>query len=679
MLNHQEHANLIWQIADLLRGPYRPPQYERVMLPMTVLRRFDCVLAVTKAKVLAEHERRKGGKLSDDALDRVLDNAAGQRFHNHSPLTFEKLKGDPDNIDKHLVSYIKGFSKNVRTIFEFFEFETEIEKMREANILYLVVSKFCDVNLHPDHVPNEAMGLIFENLIRRFNELANETAGDHFTPREVIRLMVNILFINDDKLLATPGTVRKLLDPACGTGGMLAEAQSYLREHHSAAQLYVYGQDYNKRAFATAASDMLMKQVDHNGGGDNIRFGDSFTDDQFSEDKFDYLLTNPPFGVDWKKQQKEIQREYEKSGYGGRFGAGLPRINDGALLFLQHMIDKFEPVLPDQLKHGSRLAIVFSGSPLFSGGAGSGESNIRKWIIENDWLEAIIALPEYMFYNTGIGTYVWIVTNRKEKRRKGKIQLLDARESYIPMRRSLGDKRRKIGEGLDGEPDQINAIVKQYGSFVKSDTSKIFDNADFGYTRVTIERPLRLRYDLTNTQLTLFLADKEVDKLDDERGVELAEVLGGLSTYAPFLDDAKFLSALVRRLSFRMTKGLLKSLRTILGVTDGTAERVRDLKPDDLPFTDYEALTNWDILPDTALRDFENIPLKEDIYEYFRREVLPHVPDAWMDRTKDKVGYEINFNRHFYRYTPPRSLEDIDADLKHAEEEVLRMLKEVTV
>ena len=312
MTNHHEHANLIWQIADLLRGPYRPPQYERVMLPMTVLRRFDCVLAATKAKVLAEHERRKGGKLNDDALDKVLNNAAGQRFHNHSPLTFEKLKGDPDNIDKHLVSYIKGFSKNVRTIFEFFEFETEIEKMREANILYLVVSKFCDVDLHPDKVPNEAMGLIFENLIRRFNELANETAGDHFTPREVIRLMVNILFINDDELLATPGTVRKLLDPAGGTGGMLAEAQNYLREHHSAAQLYVYGQDYNKRAYATAASDMLMKQVDHNGGGDNIRFGDTFTDDQFPEDKFDYLLTNPPFGVDWKKQQKEIQREYEK-------------------------------------------------------------------------------------------------------------------------------------------------------------------------------------------------------------------------------------------------------------------------------------------------------------------------------------------------------------------------------
>ena len=369
MPDHNYFSNLIWQIADLLRGPYRPPQYERVMLPMTVLRRFDCVLAPTKDRVLKEYERRKGGKLNDEALDKFLNKAADQRFHNHSPLDFEKLKGDPDHIEKHLVSYIKGFSANVRTIFDFFEFENEIERMREANILYLVVSKFCDVDLHPKAVPNDQMGLIFENLIRRFNELANETAGDHFTPREVIRLMVNLLFINDDKLLSTPGTVRKLLDPACGTGGMLAESQNYLREHHDEARLYVYGQDYNKRAFATAASDMLMKQVDHNGSGDNVRFGDSFTDDQFAGETFDYFLTNPPFGVDWKKQQKEILVEHDKLGFDGRFGAGLPRVNDGSLLFLQHMVSKFEPVRPAEHKHGSRLATVFSGSPLFTGGA----------------------------------------------------------------------------------------------------------------------------------------------------------------------------------------------------------------------------------------------------------------------------------------------------------------------
>src|SRR5438876_10652728 len=514
MANHHELANFIWQIADLLRGPYRPPQYERVMLPMTVLRRFDCVLLPTKEMVLREHEKRKGGKLNDDALDKILNRAAGQRFHNHSKLTFEKLKGDPDNIEKHLVSYIKGFSANVRTIFDFFEFENEIEKMQEANILYLVVSKFCDADLHPDNLSNIEMGLIFENLIRRFNELANETAGDHFTPREVIRLMVNLLFINDDKLLATPGTVRKLLNPACGTGGMLAESQNYLREHHPDAKLFVYGQDYNKRAFATAASDMLIKQVDHNGTGDNIRFGDTFTDDQFPGEHFDYLLANPPFGVDWKRQQKEIEAEHDKFGFGGRFGAGLPRVNDGALLFLQHMISKFEPVQIEHQKHGSRLAIVFNGSPLFTGGAGSGESDIRKWIIENDWLEAIVALPEQMFYNTGIGTYVWIVTNRKDKRRKGKIQLVDAREIYLPMRRSLGNKRRKIGEGKDGEPDQIADVVRLFGKFLEGEQSKIFDNEDFGYTRVTVERPLRLRYQMDTERKARFL-DACPELLDD--------------------------------------------------------------------------------------------------------------------------------------------------------------------
>jgi type I restriction enzyme M protein len=662
MSNQQDHANLIWQIADLLRGPYRPPQYERVMLPMTVLRRFDCVLAPTKAKVLAEHEKRKGGKLSDDALDRVLNKAAGQRFHNHSPLSFEKLKGDPDNIEKHLVSYIKGFSANIRTIFDFFEFETEIEKMREANILYLVVSKFCDVDLHPDAVPNEEMGLIFENLIRRFNELANETAGDHFTPREVIRLMVHILFIHDDKLLATPGTVRKLLDPACGTGGMLAEAQSYLRDHHSAAKLYAYGQDYNKRAFATAASDMLIKQVDHNGSGDNVRLGDSFTEDRFQGETFDYLLSNPPFGVDWKKQQKDIELEHDKRGFGGRFGAGLPRVNDGSLLFIQHMISKFESVLPAQQKYGSRLAIVFSGSPLFSGGAGSGESDIRKWIIENDWLEAIIALPELMFYNTGIGTYIWIVTNRKEKRRKGKIQLVDTRECYIPMRRSLGDKRRKIGEGKDGEPDQIGDIVKLYGRFTGSDTSKICDNADFGYTRVTVERPLRLRYQMTVEDKARFL-DACPHLLDDVQ--EIDNTLGR----EPRRDWNAVWSRIdemihARRSRWKSTEQ--KLFRSVFTQKDHEAKAVLKGGKDD----GYE--------PDPDQRDLENIPLKEDIDEYFCREVLPHVPDAWMDRTKDKVAYELNFNRHFYRYTPPRTLQEIDADLKNAEEEIVRLLREVT-
>ena len=659
--DHNYFANLIWQIADLLRGPYRPPQYERVMLPLTVLRRFDSVLAPTKAKVLAELERSKGGKLEGDALDTKLNKAAGQRFHNHSPLDFEKLKGDPDNIDKHLVSYIKGFSTNVQRIFEYFEFEGEIEKMREANILYLVISKFAEVDLHPSNVPNEQMGLIFENLIRRFNELANETAGDHFTPREVIRLMVNLLFMHDDKLLATAGTVRKLLDPACGTGGMLAEAQRYLRDHHAEAKLYVYGQDYNKRAFATAASDMLMKEVSHNGGGNNVRYGDTFIEDQFQAEAFDYFLSNPPFGVDWKKQQKEIQKEHEKRGFDGRFGAGLPRVNDGALLFLQHMWSKREDVKPSEHKQGSRLAIVFSGSPMFTGGAGSGESEIRKWLIENDWLEAIVAMPESMFYNTGIGTYVWIVTNRKEKRRKGKIQLLDARDIWTAggsedSKRSLGDKRRHMTDA------QIQEVVRLYGGFAEGARSKIFDNADFGYTRVTFERPLRLRYQMTTDDKARFL-DACPHLLDDVQAID--KDLGR----EPFLDWSacwERIETVLKKRGSRWKANEQKLFRSVF--TQKTSEAVP--VPKGGRDAGFEA--------DADLRDFENIPLKEDVDAYFSREMLPHVSDAWLDRTKDKVGYEINFNRHFFVFTPPRPLDRIDADLQRAEDEIVRLLGEVT-
>lgn len=670
MPNHQDLANVIWQIADLLRGPYRPPQYERVMLPMTVLRRFDCVLAGTKDKVLAaydKHKAKSGSKITGDALDRILDKAAGQRFHNHSPLDFAKLKGDPDHIDKHLVSYINGFSANVRRIFDYFEFGNEIERMREANILYLVVSKFADIPLHPSVVPNAQMGLAFENLIRRFNELANETAGDHFTPREVIRLMISMLFISDDKLL-TGDAVRTMLDPACGTGGMLAEAQNYLTQHNLNAKLYTYGQDYNKRAFATAASDMLIKEVAHNGAGENIKFGDSFTDDQFQGKRFDYLIANPPFGVDWKKQQKEIVREHESKGFDGRFGAGLPRVNDGALLFLQHMISKFEPYKPSEDHHGSRLAIVFSGSPLFTGGAGSGESEIRKWIIENDWLEAVIALPEQMFYNTGIGTYLWIVTNRKEKRRKGKIHLFDAREIYIPMRRSLGDKRRKIGEGPDAEegpePDQIGEIVKAYGQFAASDRSKIFENKEFGYTRVTVERPLRLRYQMTSDAKSRFL-DAVPHLLDDVQAIDTSLGPNPLDDWNEVDERVR---AVLKERDSRWKQTEHKLFRDVFTVREPSAEPVLAAKPS--RHSQYE--------PDANLRDYENVPLTESIEEFFEREVRPYVPDAWMDREKDVVGYEINFNRHFYAYTSPRPLAEIDADLRKAEDDILRLLKEVT-
>lgn len=666
MASHSDLANLIWQIADLLRGPYRPPQYERVMLPLVVLRRFDCVLAATKSKVLTEFERRKGGKLEDDALDRILNKASGHRFHNRSPLDFQKLRGDPDNIHSHLTSYINGFSANVRRIFDYFEFGNEVERMREANILYLVINEFSNVDLHPKSVPNEQMGLVFENLIRRFNELANETAGDHFTPREVIHLMVDLLFMEDNDLLRQPGTVRTLLDPACGTGGMLAEAQSYMRRHNAAAKLYVYGQDYNKRAFATAASDMLIKQVDHNGGGENVQFGDTFTEDRFEGKHFDYFIANPPFGVDWKKQQKEIQRESEKLGFKGRFGAGLPRVNDGSLLFLQHMISKFEDVDPKAQKNGSRAAIVFSGSPLFTGGAGGGESEIRKWIIENDWLEALVALPEQMFYNTGIGTYIWVVANRKSTKRQGKIQLIDARDTWIPIRRSQGDKRRKIGEGkaLDGEdradePDQIAEIVRLYGQFDASDRTKLFDNADFGYTRITVERPLKLRYQMTVEDKARFL-DAASHLLDDIQAIDKTL---GREQHLDWNIVWTSIAKLLKKRGSRWKTNEEKLFRTVFTVKDPRAEAVKK---------------NSGLEADADLRDFENVPLKESIDAYFKREVLPHVPDAWMDRSKDKVGYEINFNRHFYKFTPPRKLAEIDADLRRVEDDILRLLREVT-
>lgn len=652
MANHNDHINLIWQIADLLRGPYRPPQYERVMLPMTVLRRFDCVLAPTKEAVLKEYQQLDSKYHGQDGvIDSRLNKISKQQFHNHSPLTFERLRGAPDSIANDLVSYINGFSKNVRRIFEYFEFEKEIERMSEANILYLVVSRFSTVDLHPNTVSNTDMGKIFEHLIRKFNELANETAGDHFTPREVIRLMVNLLFINDDKLLTERGTVRTMFDPACGTGGMLAEAQAYLRDHNLEARLFTYGQDYNKRAFATAASDMLIKEVAHNGGGDNVQYGDSLIDDQFSDKKFDYLLSNPPFGVDWKKQQGEITREHQKMGFAGRFGAGLPRVNDGALLFLQHMISKFEPVDEANRKYGSRLAIVFSGSPLFTGGAGSGESNIRRWIIENDWLEAVVALPEQMFYNTGIGTYIWIVTNRKEKRRKGKIQLLDARDFFVPMRRSLGDKRREISEA------QIADIVRLYGRFEETKNAKIFNNTDFGYTRVTVERPLRLRYQMTLEDKSRFL-DACPHLLDDIQAIDKAL---GREPYTDWNETEQRIRKILR-LKWKATEH--KLFRDVFTQRDPEAVPVLKSK------NSYEA--------DSELRDFENIPLSEDTEIYFRREVLPHVPDAWMDRSKDKVGYEINFNRYFYTFLPPRNLELIDKELKEVEEEILKLLKEVT-
>ena len=660
MTTHQQHIKFIWNIADLLRGPYRPPQYERVMLPMTVLRRFDSVLESTKLEVHDEYEKLKtkyDNDIPQSVLESKLSKITGQKFYNTSLFTFEKLKGAPDSIAQDLISYINSFSPNVRQIFEFFDFEKEVFAMNDANILYLIVSEFSNVNLHPNSVSNRDMGLIFENLIRRFNELANETAGDHFTPREIIKLMVNFLFIDDDDFLQGKSVIREILDPACGTGGMLSEAKNHIKALNEDAILVSYGQDYNKRAFATAAADLLIKNDPSTRivQGDSIKYGDTLIDDQFPDNKFDYLIANPPFGVDWKKQKTEIERDKT-----GRFKAGLPRVNDGALLFLQHMISKFEPFEPIKKKHGSRLAIVFSGSPMFSGGAGTGESDIRKWIIENDWLEAIIALPEQMFYNTGIGTYIWVLTNRKHDVRKGKVQLFDSRDFYIPMRKSQGSKRRKIGEGEidDGiinmiEPNQIEEIVKEYAQFRNTAHSKLFDNNDFGFTRVTVERPLRLTYQMSLERKSAFL-DACPHLLEDVQLIDINLGRQPLNDWNKVIRDVKKMS------QQKWSSRDIGLFRTVFTDKDCNAEKVLKGK------AQFEA--------DADLRDFENIPLKINIDAYFKTEVLPFVSDAWMDRSKDKVGYEINFNRHFFKNSEHRSLTLINKELNEIEKEILDLL-----
>jgi type I restriction enzyme M protein len=465
--------------------------------------------------------------------------------------------------------------------------------------------------------------------------------------------------MHDDELLTKPGTVRKMLDPTCGTGGMLSEARKYLRQHNLGAKLYVYGQDFNPRSYAVAASDLLLRTGPEDTETSTIKFGDTLIDDQFPDERFDYFLANPPFGVDWKRQQKEVVREYEKQGFAGRFGAGTPRVNDGALLFLQHMVSKFKPVDSAKNLDGSRLAIVFNGSPLFTGGAGSGESEIRKWIIENDWLEAIVAMPEQMFYNTGIGTYIWVVTNRKEERRRGKIQLIDGRDRWQSLRRSLGDKRREFSDA------HITEIVRDYGDMRRdSDTSKVLDNAAFGYRRLTIERPLRLAFQITLERKERFL-DACPDLLDDLRAIDKAFARDVSLDWNAIW---KQVQSILKYRNSKWRSPQAKAFREAFTEIDPKAKAVVAKKSGGK--IEYE--------PDPKLRDFENVPLKEDVQVYFEREVCPHVTDAWIDHEKTKVGYEINFNRHFYRFTAPRPLGAIDADLKCAEEEIIRLLREVT-
>jgi type I restriction enzyme M protein len=677
--NFGEKVSFIWSVADLLRGPYRPNQYKDVMLPLTVLRRLDCVLEPSKEKLLKQREKLQGGKIKN--IEPILCRVTGVPFYNTSRYTFEKLKGDPNNIAANLTNYIKGFSTRAREIIERFGFEEHIARLDKADRLYLIVSRFCQIDLHPDRVSNLEMGYIFEELIRRFNEASNEEAGDHFTPREVIRLMVNLLFMPDSDVLTTKGVVRTLYDPACGTGGMLSVAEDYVRELNPDAQLEVFGQDYNAQANAICGSDMMIKgqNIDH------IAFGDSFTDDRFPHHKFDYMLANPPFGVEWKPEENAVRREHEEQGFGGRFGAGLPRINDGSLLFLQHMISKMKAPADG----GTRLAIVFNGSPLFTGGAGSGESEIRRWIIENDWLEAIVALPDQLFYNTGIYTYLWIVTNRKEPGRRAKIQLVDGTSFFKKMRKSLGNKRNEV---CDDQRDDITRLYGQLDPTSGGDGGhvRIFDNTDFGYQRITVERPLRLNFAVDDERLArvqeagpfakLATSRKRKDTKSAQAEIEAGRkeqeaILAALRTLAaPGRDGtgvvknrdtfADAMQAAFKKAGLKVPAALFKAILMALAERDETAEICTDAKGNPEP--------------DSDLRDYENVPLMEDIDEYMQREVLPHVPDAWVDESKTRIGYEINFNRYFYQYTPPRPLEEIETDLKRIEDEIADMLAEVT-
>lgn len=658
-----EKVSFIWSVADLLRGPYKPAQYGEVMLPMTVLRRLDCVLEPTREKVLKRLESLKGGPVK--ALEQILNRAAGQQFHNTSKFNFQSLKGDPNNIAENLSHFIKSFSPKAREIIENFEFEEHIIRLDKANRLFLIVSKFSELDLHPDTVPNIEMGYIFEELIRRFSEQRNEEAGDHFTPREVIRLMVNLLFDPDEDILTKPGIIKTLFDPACGTGGMLSVADEYLHQLNPYARLVVFGQEYNPESYAICGSDMMIKGQSL----ENIKFDDSFTNDGFAKDKFDYMLANPPFGVEWKPEEDVIRKEYDQQGLDGRFGAGLPRINDGSFLFLQHMISKMKP-------EGSRIGIVFNGSPLFTGDAGSGESNIRKWIIENDWLEAIIALPDQLFYNTGIFTYIWLVTNKKAPETKGKIQLIHAVDYYQKMRRSLGQKRNEISE------NQIQDITNIYGEFKENEYTKVFDNEDFGYCKITVERPLKLSFQVLPERIeslreasafqNLAKSKKKGEagqakiKAGEKLQEAILETLRGMDSSEIYKNRDAFevyLLGACNKQGIKPAAPLKKAIINALSERDETADICTDAKgrPE----------------PDPELRDYENVPLKEDIHEYFKREVLPHIPDAWIDEGKTKTGYEIPFTRHFYKYVRPRPLEDIEADIKEIEKDIVQMISEV--
>lgn len=667
MINFQDKVSFIWSIAEILRGPYKPEDYGKVILPLAVLRRFDCVLESTKDDVIVNFEKFKS--MSEDAREPILNRIAKQNFHNTSNYDFTKLLSDSDNIADNLRDYINGFSKTARDIMDHFDFDRQIEKLDNNDLLYLTIKRFSELDLHPEAVSNVEMGYIFEELIRRFSEHAE--AGDHYTPREVVRLMVSLLFMHDDDILTKSGLTQTLYDCAAGTGGMGSVAQDYLKELNQTADLEFFAQEINGESYAICKADILIKGED----AKNIRLGNTLSNDQFKGQKFDYLISNPPYGVDWKSYEKPIKAEHEEQGYNGRFGPGTPRTSDGQLLFLLHLISKMKTVTAES-PQGSRLAIIMNGSPLFSGDAGSGESEIRRYLLENDLVEGIVAMPNDLFYNTGIATYIWILTNNKTVIRQGKVQLVNAVNFSKKMKKSMGSKRNEITQG------QIDEIVRLYGDFKEGDYVKVFDNEDFGYNKITVERPLRLNFLISEERVQRVAEQKAFQNLgtskkkganglaEIEAGkamqVRIIEMLRGLKSEQVYKNRDEFTKLLkneFKKASITIGAPILKAILLGLSEKDETANVCMKNK------TEAE--------PDTDLRDTENIPLKENIYEYFNTEVIPHVPDAWIDESKTKVGYEIPFTRYFYNYTELRSSKSIMSEIKELEMSIAYQLKKV--
>lgn len=667
MNNFQSKVSFIWSIAELLRGPFKPEDYGKVVLPLAVLRRFDNVLVDTKEAVLANFEKFK--HLPEESRDELLNRVAGQNFHNTSNYDFQKLLSDSDNIADNLRDYINGFSSTARDIIQYFDFDKQIEKMERNDLLYLVVKRFSEINLHPSEVSNTQMGYIFEELIRRFSE--NAEAGDHYTPREVVRLMVNLLFMDDEDILTKQGITQTLYDSCAGTGGMGSVAQEFLKELNPTADLEFFAQEINEESYAICKADILIKGEEAR----NIRFGNTLSNDAFSDMKFDYMISNPPYGVEWKPSENVVKAEHEDKGYDGRFGAGLPRISDGQLLFLQHLVSKMKPITAEDAK-GSRIAIIMNGSPLFTGDAGSGESEIRRYLFEHDLVEGIVAMPPDLFYNTGISTYVWILTNAKKQNRQGKVQLINAVDFSKQMRKSMGSKRKEISE------QQINEIVQLYGDVKPKENVKWFDNEDFGFNKIVVERPLRLNFKIDQERLnelynqTAFanlaksrkkgeagLKEIEVGEQEQQAIIEALQSLEDNKLYKNRQEFTDLLKKRFKEKEIATPAALLKAILNALAEKDETADVCTTAKGEPEP--------------DTDLRDTESVPLQENIYEYFQREVVPHVPDAWIDETKTRVGYEIPFTRHFYQYTELRSSQEIKEEIQLLEESILEKLRRV--